>query len=86
MSVQMELPVVAEPAKPLLEPEEMAEYLSISRATLDRWSKTPGFPVIRQGKIVLFSWRQVLAYLEEVAREGRTLYSRSSTPKPRGRK
>jgi len=72
-----------EPSTPLLDPEEMAVFLGISRSTLDRWSKTPGFPVLRSGRMVRFPWRKVVDFLEQASTEGRQLYSRADRPKGR---
>lgn len=87
MSVRAEsLPMNPEPTKPLLDPEEEAFHLGVSRSTLDRWSKTPGFPVLRTGHVVKFPWKAVDEFIEQCARDGRQLYTRSDTQKKRGRK
>jgi len=83
MSVAVEKMAQSQPDKPLLDPEEEAAYLGISRSTLDRWSKTPGFPVLRSGHVVKFPWKTVDEFLERASREGIVLYSRSSTPRKR---
>ena len=84
MSVSAEsLPMNPEPTKPLLDPEEEAFHLGISRATLDRWSRTPGFPVLRTGHIVKFPWKVVDEFIEACARDGRQLNTRADNQKKR---
>lgn len=88
MSVRAESLVMnPEPTKPLLDPEEEAFHLGISRSTLDRWSRTPGFPVLRTGRVVKFPWKAVDEFIEQCARDGRQLYMRTDRDtKKRGRK
>jgi len=69
-----------------LKPDEMAAFLRVSRSTLDRWSRQPGFPVIRQPHLVLFPWKKVQEHLERSAIEGRQLPSRADEKPPKSKR
>ena len=73
--------IAAEPEKPLVSIQEMADYLGLSRSTFQRIAKTPGFPVFRTGRIVKYPWREVVAFVAQAAREGRDLRATSRRPR-----
>ena len=51
--------------KKLLRPKEAAQHFSISKMTLWRWQKSPGFPPpLRRGGVVLYDLCAVQAWLD----------------------
>ena len=52
---------------------EACEAASVSIPTLRKWTRTPGFPVIRAGKKILIPVNLFHRWLEEQAKGGKVL-------------
>lgn len=50
--------------------KEACEVASVSIPTLRKWTRTPGFPVLRAGKKILIPIDAFKRWLEEQARGG----------------
>lgn len=65
-----EISVIPESERPeLLTPEQMAAVLNVSRDTLDRWSWIDGCPVLRDGHVVRFWWRDMVEWVKKLPSE-----------------